>query len=99
MLDHVEQYLISHRVPDCVNLGAPPEASTTLLCRFRPSNGLLAALFEALRDGGVHVHSVDTGTFRDHAAAYARLELDRAPAPAVLQAITRHPQVIGIDLS
>lgn len=97
VLDHVEQFLLTDLIPDCVNLGDGGGASGTLIIRFRQSEGVLAAVFEAFRDANVHVLEVRTGTFRDHVAAYAHIAIDRAPTPSLITAITRNPHVIRLD--
>jgi len=98
VLDHVEQYLLTNVVPDCINVDATTTAPATLTLRFRATEHVLAAVFEALRDGGVQVLAVHTSTFQDRASAYARIALDRAVPAAALAAITRHPHVIRADV-
>jgi len=97
VLDHVEQFLLTDLVPDCVNLGETSDAAGTLIIRFRQSEGVLAGVFEAFRDAGVHALTVHTGTFRDRVAAYAHITIDRAPTPSLITAITRNPHVIRLD--
>ena len=97
VLGHVEQFLLTDLVPDCVNLGATVGVAGTLIVRFRQGEAVLAAVFEALREAGVNTLTVHTGTFRDGVAAFAHVTIDRAPTPALITAITRHPHVIRLD--
>ncbi|TNF37483.1 MAG: hypothetical protein EP329_03000 [Deltaproteobacteria bacterium] len=97
VLGHVEQFLLTDLIPDCVNLGATDSDASTLIIRFRQSEGVLAAVFEAFRDAGVHVLAVHTGTFRGQVASYAHIVVDRTPTPALVAAITRNPHVIRLD--
>lgn len=97
VVGHIEEVLATDRVPECVNLGATLPPAATLILRYRHHENVLAATFEALRDGGVHVTDVHTGTFGEGAVAFARVALDRAPSPSVIAAITRNPHVIRLD--
>ncbi len=97
VLGHVEQFLLTDVVPDCVNLGAATGVAGTLIIRFRQGEAVLAAVFVALRDAGVNALTVHTGTFRDRAAAFAHVTIDRAVTPALITALTRHPHVIRLD--
>jgi len=97
VVGHIEQYLLTEQVPDCVNLGTLPGGVGTLIIRYRQGESVLATVFDALRDAGVAVLAVHTGTFRDRVAAYAHITVDRTPTPGLIAAITRHPHVIRLD--
>ncbi len=70
------------QVPNVVNLARRTPATHMLVVRHRDRPGVLAHVFEQLRDAGINVQETENVVFEGAEAAVARINLDGAPSPA-----------------
>lgn len=95
----VRAFAESGRVPNCVNLARRTEATHRLVVRHRDRPGVLAHVFERLRDAGLNVQETENVLFEGGEAAVARIHLDGAPPETTLAAIAAgHPDVLDVRL-
>lgn len=85
----VRTYKETGKVPNVVNLCRKTPASHMLVVRHRDRPGVLAHVFEHLRAGNLNVQETENIVFEGAEAAVARINLDHAPAPALLDEIRR----------
>ncbi|MBV8201949.1 MAG: hydroxyacid dehydrogenase [Acidobacteria bacterium] len=86
-------------VPNVVNLCRKTPASHVLVVRHRDRPGVLAHVFEHLRGENLNVQETDNVVFEGAEAAVARINLDVAPTPALLQEIRDgNPDVLDLQL-
>lgn len=83
----VRAYLETGHVPNVVNLCRKTPASHMLVVRHRDRPGVLAHVFEHLRAGDLNVQETENVVFEGAEAAVARINLDDAPAPGLLDQI------------
>ncbi|HEV8579253.1 MAG TPA: 3-phosphoglycerate dehydrogenase family protein [Thermoanaerobaculia bacterium] len=83
----VRTYLQTGEVPNVVNLCRKTPASHMLVVRHRDRPGVLAHVFEHLREGNLNVQETENVVFEGAEAAVARINLDDAPAPELLDKI------------
>ncbi|HEX9942135.1 MAG TPA: 3-phosphoglycerate dehydrogenase family protein [Thermoanaerobaculia bacterium] len=83
----VRTYIETGKVPNVVNLCRKTPASHMLVVRHRDRPGVLAHVFEHLREGNLNVQETENVVFEGAEAAVARINLDDAPAPALLDKI------------
>jgi D-3-phosphoglycerate dehydrogenase len=83
----VRTYLETGHVPNVVNLCRKTPASHMLVVRHRDRPGVLAHVFEHLRKGNLNVQETENVVFEGAEAAVARINLDDAPTPALLDEI------------
>ena len=83
----VRTYLQTGEVPNVVNLCRKTPASHMLVVRHRDRPGVLAHVFEHLREGNLNVQETENIVFEGAEAAVARINLDDAPPPALLDKI------------
>jgi D-3-phosphoglycerate dehydrogenase len=93
----VRTYMETGKVPNVVNLCRKTPASHMLVVRHRDRPGVLAHVFEHLREGNLNVQETENVVFEGAQAAVARINLDAAPAPALLDEI-RHGNADVLDL-
>ncbi len=86
------------RVPNVVNLATKTPATHRLIVRHRDRPGVLAHVFEHLRQGGVNVQETENVIFAGAEAAVARINLDAGPSDRLVDAIRSGNDDI-IDLS
>ncbi|MFN7940009.1 MAG: NAD(P)-dependent oxidoreductase [Thermoanaerobaculia bacterium] len=95
----VRTYKDSGKVLHCVNLARRTPATHRLVVRHRNRPGVLAHVFERLRDVGINVQETENIVFDGAEAAIARIDLDAAPARGVLEAIQAdNPHVLDLKL-
>jgi D-3-phosphoglycerate dehydrogenase / 2-oxoglutarate reductase len=75
------------KVPNVVNLAQRTPATHRLIVRHRDRPGVLAHVFECLRQGNLNVQETENIVFEGAQAAIARINLDGAPDQALLEAI------------
>jgi D-3-phosphoglycerate dehydrogenase / 2-oxoglutarate reductase len=83
----VRTYLQTGEVPNVVNLCRKTPASHMLVVRHRDRPGVLAHVFNHLREGNLNVQETENVVFEGAEAAVARINLDGAPTPALLDHI------------
>lgn len=87
------------KVPNVVNLARTSPATCRLVVRHRDRPGVLANVFDRLRDAHINVQETENIVFDGAEAAVARINLDGQPAPAVLQAIKAgHADILELSL-
>lgn len=95
----VRTYLQTGEVPNVVNLARKTPASHMLVVRHRDRPGVLAHVFEHLRAGNLNVQETENVVFEGAEAAVARINLDLAPAPELLDEIRRgNADVLDLSL-
>lgn len=87
------------RPANVVNLAKKSPATHLLAVRHYDRVGVLAAVFDCLKKGGINVQETENIVFDGARAAVARIHVDRAPAGDVLSALrTCTPDVIDVSL-
>jgi D-3-phosphoglycerate dehydrogenase len=95
----IRTYMQTGEVPNVVNLCRKTPASHMLVVRHRDRPGVLAHVFEHLREENVNVQETDNIVFEGAEAAVARINLDVAPTPALLAEIRGgNPDVLDLQL-
>jgi len=83
----VKSYQDTGKVPNVVNLAKKTPATHMLVVRHCDRPGVLAHVFEHLRKGQINVQETENVIFEGAQAAVARINLDGAPADALLKQI------------
>jgi D-3-phosphoglycerate dehydrogenase len=87
------------RVPHVVNLARRTPATHMLVVRHRDRPGVLAHVFEHLRQGEINVQETENIIFEGAHAAVARINLDGAPSQALLARMSSgNPEIISLQL-
>jgi D-3-phosphoglycerate dehydrogenase / 2-oxoglutarate reductase len=87
------------RVPNVVNLAKRSPATYMLSVRHRDKPGVLAHVFQLLRDAGLNAQETENIIFEGAQAAVARVNLDGEPPRATLEQMrTGHPDVLDLQL-
>lgn len=83
----ITSYKDTGKVPNVVNLAKKTPATHKLVVRHRDRPGVLAHVFEHLRNGNINVQETENVIFEGAQAAVARIDLDGAPSDALLKAM------------
>jgi D-3-phosphoglycerate dehydrogenase / 2-oxoglutarate reductase len=83
----ITTYKDTGKVPNVVNLAKKTPATHLLVVRHRDRPGVLAHVFEHLRNGNINVQETENVIFEGAQAAVARINLDGAPSDALLKAV------------
>ncbi len=83
----IASYKDTGKVPNVVNLAKKTPATHMLVVRHRDRPGVLAHVFDHLRNGDINVQETENVIFEGAQAAVARINLDGAPSDALLKAI------------
>jgi D-3-phosphoglycerate dehydrogenase / 2-oxoglutarate reductase len=95
----VRTFVETGRVPNVVNLAKLTPATHMLVVRHRDKPGVLAHVFQRLRDANLNVQETENIIFEGAHAAVARINLDGAPPDATMQTIqSGHPDVLNLQL-
>jgi D-3-phosphoglycerate dehydrogenase len=87
------------KVPNVVNLAKRTPATHMLVVRHRDRPGVLAHVFDHLREANLNVQETENIVFEGAEAAVARINLDGSPAPALCDKIKRgHPDVLDLQV-
>jgi D-3-phosphoglycerate dehydrogenase len=81
----VSSYKETGKVPNVVNLAKKTPATHMLVVRHRDRPGVLAHVFDHLRKSDINVQETENVIFEGAQAAVARINLDGAPADALLK--------------
>jgi D-3-phosphoglycerate dehydrogenase len=84
----VSSYKDTGKVPNVVNLAKKTPATHMLVVRHRDRPGVLAHVFDHLRKSDINVQETENVIFEGAQAAVARINLDGAPADALLKQIS-----------
>ena len=83
----VGTYLATGKVPNVVNLATKTPATHMLVVRHHDKPGVLAHVFERLRDANLNVQETENIIFEGAHAAIARINLDGEPPAATMSAL------------
>src|SRR5207247_6870925 len=85
----VREYTQNGRAPNVVNLAKKSPACCLLIVRHYDRVGVLAAVFDRLKEAGINVQETENIVFDGAKAAVARIHLSQAPSEAVLDGIRK----------
>ena len=94
----VKSFAETGHVPNVVNLAKHSPATHMLVVRQRDKPGVLAHVFQLLRDAGINVQETENIIFEGAEAAVARINLDRVPPRATIDQIREHEDVLDLQL-
>jgi D-3-phosphoglycerate dehydrogenase len=95
----VRTFIETGKVPNVVNLARQTPATHMLVVRHRDKPGVLAHVFERLRDAHLNVQETENIIFEGAHAAVARINLDGEPPRATVDAIRAgHSDVLDLQL-
>jgi D-3-phosphoglycerate dehydrogenase len=94
----IYEYKKTGRPPNVVNLAKKSPATHMLVVRHFDRVGVLAAVFDKLKEAGINVQETENIVFEGAIAAVARIHLDQAPPDATLEAVRANSQNI-VELS
>lgn len=83
----VATYQQTGRVPNVINLARRTPATHVLVVRHQDKPGVLAHIFDRLRESGLNVQETENIIFADAEAAVARINLEGEPSADVIAAI------------
>ena len=86
------------RVPNVVNLARSTPATHMLVVRHQDRPGVLAHVFAELRAAHLNVQETENVVFDGAEAAVARINIDDAPGPQVLDAVRDHTHILDVQL-
>lgn len=93
----ITAYMATGRVPNVVNLAKQTPATHMLVVRHRDRPGVLASVFDQLREAGINVQETENIIFEGAEAAMARINLDGAPSAAAVAAVRAgHPDILDV---
>jgi D-3-phosphoglycerate dehydrogenase len=94
----VESFMRGGAVPNCVNVAKKTPARAKLVVRHHDKPGVLANVFDAIRQAGINAQAIENTVFEQAAAACCTIDLDEQPSPEVLEKIrSRRDEVIFVD--
>jgi len=94
----VRAYMDTGRVPNVVNLARQTPARYRLIVRHRDRPGVLAHVFDHLREGNINVQETENIVFEGAEAAVASINLDGAPDAALLDRIRGNGNILDLHL-
>jgi D-3-phosphoglycerate dehydrogenase / 2-oxoglutarate reductase len=95
----VRTFVETGRVLNVVNLSRQTPATHVLVVRHEDRPGVLASVFDALRDESVNVQESENIVFAGAKAAVARLNLDMPPSKQALDRMCeRNPSILDVQL-
>ena len=95
----IQTYLETGRVPNVVNLSRRTPATHVLVTRHQDRPGVLAHIFDRLREAGINVEETENIIFADAEAAVARISVKGEPPAEVVAAIkTGNPHVLDVHV-
>lgn len=83
----VLEYTETGRAPNVVNLAKKSPATHLLIVRHCDRVGVLAAVFDRIKEAGINVQETENVVFDGAKAAVARIHLNQAPSEAILRDI------------
>jgi D-3-phosphoglycerate dehydrogenase len=94
----VRTYKDTGRVPNVVNLAKRTPATHMLVVRHRDRPGVLAHVFDQLREANLNVQETENIVFEGAEAAVARINLDGTPADEVCARIKKNQDVLDLQV-
>lgn len=86
------------RVPNVVNLARRTPATHMLVVRHHDRPGVLAHVFDALREADLNVQETENIVFEGAEAAVARINLDGAPSDGVCERIQTNKDILDLQV-
>jgi len=80
----IQSFKETGQVPNVVNLAQRTPATHRLVVRHRDRPGVLAQVLDAIKAEQINVQEMENIVFEGAEAAFARINLDKAPSPASL---------------
>jgi len=93
----LEKYLAQRVMPGAKNLGGV-RAPVTLLVVHKPTPEVLSAVFDALKDGGAQITTLESQGFEGGQAALLRVGLASQPSADLREELERLPGIIGLEV-
>jgi len=94
----IRSYKETGRVPNVVNLARRTPATHMLVARHRDRPGVLAHVFEQLRQANLNVQETENIVFEGAEAAVARINLDGPPPDHACQRIKTNADVLDLQV-
>jgi len=95
----IDAYFRTGRVPNVVNLSRRTPATHVLVTRHQDRPGVLAHVFDRLREAGINVEETENIIFADAEAAVARISIIGEPPADVVAAIkSGNPHVLDVHV-
>ena len=94
----VRSYKETGRVPNVVNLARRTPATHMLVVRHRDRPGVLAHVFDQLREANLNVQETENIVFEGAEAAVARINLDGEPQSAACDQIRQNEHVLDLQV-
>ena len=95
----VREFKETGNVPNVVNLARQTPATHRLVVRHLDRPGVLAAVLDALKSEHINVQEMENIVFEGAEAAVARINLDNAPSPEVLNRLSAaNANIMELDL-
>jgi len=93
----VETFLTRRVMPGARNLGTA-RGGAILLVRHRPGPEVLAAIFDALNDGGASILGLESQSFDGDLAAILRVTLSSPPEAELRESLERITGLLGLEV-
>ncbi|MBL8785471.1 MAG: hypothetical protein JNJ59_11255 [Deltaproteobacteria bacterium] len=97
LVSAVETFLTRRVMPGAKNLGTARGAAI-LLVRHRPGPEVLAAIFDALNDGGAAILGLESQSFDGGQAALLRVTLSTPPEAELRESLERITGLLGLEV-
>jgi D-3-phosphoglycerate dehydrogenase len=95
----VREFKETGKVPNVVNLAQQTPATHRLVVRHLDRPGVLATVLDAIKAEHINVQEMENIVFEGAEAAVARINLDNAPSPQMLERLrTDNADIIELDL-
>jgi D-3-phosphoglycerate dehydrogenase len=94
----VRSYKETGRVPNVVNLARRTPATHMLIVRHYDRPGVLAHVFDAVREANLNVQETENIVFEGAEAAIARINVDGAPSANTCDRITMNKDVLDLQV-
>jgi D-3-phosphoglycerate dehydrogenase len=94
----VRTYMQMGHVPNVVNLCHRSPATHLMVVRHLDRVGVLAHVFDCLREASINVQETENIVFEGAQAAIARIHLDREPGETTLNAIRHNSDILALNV-
>lgn len=94
----IETYARTGRVPNVINLARQTPATHVLVVRQEDKPGVLAHVFDLLREAGINVQETENIIFTGAEAAIARVSIEGEPSAELLTKIKSGPHILDVHV-
>jgi D-3-phosphoglycerate dehydrogenase len=94
----IREYRDNGRAPNVVNLAKKSPATHMLVVRHFDRVGVLAGVFDKLKEAGINVQETENIVFEGAVAAVARIHLDQSASQETLNSIGSNTDIIEVSL-